>query len=137
MIKEELRKKERDMSVLTIGPAGENLVRYACISVDKGHMLAHNGFGAVMGSKKLKAIAVDRSNKSTIPIKDKEGLSRLAKHVREYSLGEGGYESCSKWGTLHYFKLLHEMGGLPVKNYTTSIFTSSPSELEEYSPEHI
>ncbi len=54
IIKQELNKKEREASVLCIGPAGENLVRIACISVDKGHIAAHNGVGAVMGSNNPK-----------------------------------------------------------------------------------
>ena len=44
--------------VLCIGPAGENLVRFACIIHDEGHAAGQGGFGAVMGSKNLKAIAV-------------------------------------------------------------------------------
>jgi aldehyde:ferredoxin oxidoreductase len=80
MIREELQKKGKEISVLSIGPAGENLVRFACIFVDKGHIAAHNGVGAVMGSKKLKAIVVDRSRK-VVPLKDKEALSRIAKEI--------------------------------------------------------
>ena len=60
LLREELKKGEHDLSVLSIGPAGENLVRFACIFVDMGHIASHNGVGAVMGSKKLKAIAVAR-----------------------------------------------------------------------------
>ncbi|GAG27684.1 unnamed protein product, partial [marine sediment metagenome] len=50
----------RQSSVYSIGPAGENLVRFACIAGDHGHVAAHNGLGAVMGSKKLKAIVAER-----------------------------------------------------------------------------
>jgi len=46
------------VSVLTIGPAGENLVRFACPVNDYHHVAARNGSGAVMGDKRLKAIAV-------------------------------------------------------------------------------
>ena len=46
-----------------------------------GHMAAHNGVGAVMGSKKLKAIVVDRG-KDAVPLKDKEALSQVAKEIR-------------------------------------------------------
>jgi aldehyde:ferredoxin oxidoreductase len=56
----EILRKELNLgfrgSIQTIGPAGENLVRYAMISGDGGHVVAHNGMGAVMGSKRLKAI---------------------------------------------------------------------------------
>ncbi len=48
-------------------PAGENLIRFAMISGDGGHVVAHNGMGAVMGSKRLKAIVVARG-KAEFPI---------------------------------------------------------------------
>ena len=44
--------------ITAIGPAGENLVRYACIVNDYGSVFGKTGTGAVMGSKRLKAIAV-------------------------------------------------------------------------------
>ena len=59
-IKKELGYKKREMSVAGIGPAGEKLVKFSAIVADKGHVAGHNGMGAVMGSKKLKAIAVAR-----------------------------------------------------------------------------
>lgn len=48
----------RDLSVVCIGPAGENRVRFACIMADGGRAAGRSGLGAVMGSKNLKAIAV-------------------------------------------------------------------------------
>ena len=53
---EELGVDERRISVFGIGPAGENRVRFAAIAGDRGHVAGHNGTGAVMGSKRLKAI---------------------------------------------------------------------------------
>jgi aldehyde:ferredoxin oxidoreductase len=50
--------KPSDVSVLTIGPAGEHLVRFACTINDYHHAAARGGVGAVLGAKKLKAIAV-------------------------------------------------------------------------------
>src|SRR5207247_10148391 len=47
-----------DAKIASIGPAGENLVRFACIMNDKHRAAGRSGVGAVMGSKKLKAIAV-------------------------------------------------------------------------------
>ncbi len=51
--------KSKNLGVLSIGPAGENLVRYASIIVDGKYMAPRCGGGAVMGSKNLKAIVVD------------------------------------------------------------------------------
>lgn len=62
-IEEEIGQGEDRMSVLAIGPAGENLVLMAAVCNEKGHIAAHNGPGAVMGSKNLKAVAIERGSK--------------------------------------------------------------------------
>ncbi|MGB9629533.1 MAG: aldehyde ferredoxin oxidoreductase N-terminal domain-containing protein, partial [Thermodesulfobacteriota bacterium] len=56
LIKEEI--KDEYIKVATIGPAGENRVRFACVTSDWGRNSGRTGMGAVMGSKNLKAIAV-------------------------------------------------------------------------------
>lgn len=58
---DELLKKElydKNISTACIGPGGENLVRFSCVSIDKTRQAARGGCGAVMGSKLLKAVAV-------------------------------------------------------------------------------
>src|SRR5512136_1960450 len=72
MIKEEL--KDEHVKVATIGPAGENKVRFACVSSDWGRNSGRTGIGAVMGSKNLKAIAIRGS--FDLPVFD---LPRLRK----------------------------------------------------------
>lgn len=62
--------------VLQIGPAGENLVRYACIGTDLKHYHGRGGLGAVMGSKNLRAIIVKGSNRE-IRIANEEGLKGI------------------------------------------------------------
>src|SRR3990170_1296537 len=52
------------MSVYSIGPAGENLVRFAAIAGDYGHVASKNGCGAVMGKKRLKAVAIARGTRA-------------------------------------------------------------------------
>jgi len=54
LIKHEHGCKERDMAVASIGPAGENMVKFAGIFFEHGHSASHNGLGAVMGSKNSK-----------------------------------------------------------------------------------
>jgi aldehyde:ferredoxin oxidoreductase len=136
ILKKELQKRKKQMSVLSIGPAGENLVKFACICVDMGHMAAHNGVGAVMGSKKLKAIAVDRG-KSTIPVKDKQTLSQLAKTILDNTLKDKTCSGVAKEGTVGGVILATQAGFLPVKNYTTSVHTIDPDKLEAYSAQNI
>lgn len=63
-------------SVAAIGPAGENLCAGALIENDKNHSFSHSGVGTVMGSKKLKAIAVRGT--SEVPVADREKLGAIA-----------------------------------------------------------
>ena len=76
------RLKERHVSsacILCIGPAGENMVRFAIANTDQGGALS-NGMGAVMGSKNLKAVVVIGSNK--VPVAYPERLSEINKRAR-------------------------------------------------------
>jgi len=115
-IEKELGIGLKNLSSMTIGPAGENLVRFASVVSDRGHVAAHNGVGAVMGSKKLKAIAVSRGS-SKIFVQDKKRLinhwKRIMKKTRNHPL--------NVWqGTTSMFIPLGQMGLLPVKNYTSA-----------------
>ena len=58
--------KEKRPKVLSIGPAGENLVKFAAICNDKGDFIGRTGMGALMGSKKLKALVVKGTKKVEI-----------------------------------------------------------------------
>ncbi|MFQ6077251.1 MAG: aldehyde ferredoxin oxidoreductase N-terminal domain-containing protein, partial [Candidatus Bathyarchaeia archaeon] len=73
LLRKELGKGERRLSVVSIGPAGEHLVRFAGVFAEKGHSASHNGPGAVMGSKKLKAVAVSRGKKA-VEVKNTDRL---------------------------------------------------------------
>ncbi len=70
--------------VAAIGPAGERLVRGACVMVDRGRAAGRGGVGAVMGSKRLKAVAV----RGTLSIRaaQPERFARAAEHVRQQML---------------------------------------------------
>ncbi|MCJ7743751.1 MAG: hypothetical protein MUO99_04230 [Dehalococcoidales bacterium] len=68
---------EPKASVAAIGPAGENLCAGALIANDRNHSFSHSGGGSVMGSKKLKAIAVHGSRK--VPIANEEAHKKAAK----------------------------------------------------------
>ena len=104
--------KSREASVLSIGPAGENMVRWAGVFVDHGHSASHNGSGAVLGSKKLKAVIAFRGT-GRVEVHDARGLTAVAQEMYgdvEYFRGTiGGVERMWKSGA----------GDLPVKNYST------------------
>ncbi len=132
LIRQELQKGENDLSVLSIGPAGENLVRFACIFVDIGHIASHNGVGAVMGSKKLKAIAVARG-KGAIPLKDKEALSEAAKALKDNIMAGKMSAETYAHGTIGGVVMATKGSMAPVRNYTTNVSPISPDKLETYS----
>jgi aldehyde:ferredoxin oxidoreductase len=116
-LKQELGVKKYGASVFGIGPAGENRVRHACIMGDYGHAAAHNGLGAVMGSKNLKAVVAYKSKK-TFSVYDAELFKIKTKEMVDFAKSRPLY----KWGTGGGFSTQHERGTLPVKNYTTNIF---------------
>jgi len=134
LIRKELGKGERELSILSIGPAGENLVKFAALFADMGHIAGHNGIGAVMGSKKLKAIAVKRGQE-VVPLKDKETVSRIAKELLTIALASKPNPHAE--GTVGGVIMGTAMGSLPVKNYTTSINTMAPDILQTYSCQSI
>ncbi|MCL4534294.1 MAG: hypothetical protein M1370_03935 [Bacteroidetes bacterium] len=116
-----LGKKESDVSVVGIGPAGENLVKFAAIAGDKGHVAGHNGTGAVLGSKKLKAIVAERG-KARVVVKDSKRLAELAKEIIEFCRDQPDAIGLYEWGTSMVLSPAHAGGWLPVKNYTTNLF---------------
>jgi len=127
-IKQELGCADKDISVCCIGPAGENLVKYACIVGDGGHVAAHNGVGAVMGSKRLKAIAVARGTKR-VPVKDRRGLAAIARQLVMNAKNTGDYYH---WGTSRIYSSGVSRGTLPVRNYTTNIFSDHARFMGDY-----
>ncbi|MFQ6040903.1 MAG: aldehyde ferredoxin oxidoreductase family protein [Candidatus Poribacteria bacterium] len=124
----------RRLSIFGIGPAGENLARFAAIVGDKGHVAAHNGVGAVMGKKNLKAIAVERGDNRP-EIKDSESLSELSRQLFEASKNHRG-GTLYKWGTAGGLSGAALGGWLPIKNYTTSVFEEHEKINGQYMRTH-
>lgn len=120
-IKADLGYKERGMSVFSIGPAGENLVKFAGIFGDRGHAAAHNGVGAVMGSKKLKAFAAARVTDKKMSLVDTDKLAELARKTTEGAKQFGG-GGVFNWGTSRVLPTAEGAGFLPIKNYQTNVF---------------
>ncbi|MFC1926444.1 aldehyde ferredoxin oxidoreductase family protein [Chloroflexota bacterium] len=134
-IKQELGVKDTAVSVFCIGPAGENLVKFAIVIGDKGHAAAHNGPGAVMGSKKLKAIVVARGS-GRVKVKDPEALSAIAKkNLEKAKVDVGG--QVYNYGTTGVVLWANMQSWLPVKNYTTNIWDIDEKKLAQFSAESI
>ncbi|MCX5897834.1 MAG: aldehyde ferredoxin oxidoreductase family protein [Proteobacteria bacterium] len=93
MIKDELGDKR--VRVASIGQAGENLVRIASV-IHEERAAARTGMGAVMGSKKLKAVAVRGSH--DVPLFDPEGFNRYAKELQKKIGASSAYDHFRKKG---------------------------------------
>lgn len=141
LIKEELGFRPQAMSVFSIGPAGENLVRFAALIGDRGHVAAHNGPGAVMGSKNLKAIAVARG-KGGVKVYDAAKLSSVSKQMFEVIKKDKGWANQYHWGTLWLMGALVGGNGpfglsAPFKNYTTAVSPMTKEQLKTFSPQFL
>jgi len=136
-LQDQLRKElDADkVSIFGIGPAGENRVRFAALVGDYGHVVAHNGTGAVLGSKKVKAIVASRGSRK-VPLQDEDSLADLAKKMAEESKELGTGQGTYAWGTNFGFIPLGKVGGVPVKNLTTSIFPENDNFTGEYIRTH-
>jgi aldehyde:ferredoxin oxidoreductase len=107
-----------DFQILTIGPAGENRVRYACISHDFGRQAGRTGVGAVMGSKNLKAIAVKGTN--GIPVADLKKAYARGKEAYRNVMAKPGFEGWTPEGTAGITNWTNEVGVFPTRNFQTS-----------------
>ena len=111
---------ERTAQVACIGPAGENLVRFAAIICNRARAAARCGPGAVMGSKNLKAVAV-RGDRG-IHIADKQALHEAVEEAVGAILSDPLYESAKTYGTLAITPLAQALGFLPTRNFQESTF---------------
>jgi aldehyde:ferredoxin oxidoreductase len=134
LLRQELGATERGVSVASIGPAGENLVKFAGIFFDKGHVASHNGVGAIMGSKRLKAIVLARGEGRPV-LKDKDRLSAIAD--QQFELYRTGivYKSGTLDGVIG--SVMSKDGTVPVKNYSTNVFDIPPDKLDKFSALYI
>lgn len=124
----EFNKYRREgLSVFSIGPAGERLVRFAGLVGDHGHICSKGGNGAVLGSKKLKAIVVALGN-YRLPVKNKQALDEACKKHWDGLRNDPAAKSIIEYGTGGLIPNYAKLGLLPVKNYTTSVF---PLKLAE------
>ena len=107
------------VKVASIGPGGENLVRYACITNDSNRQAGRTGTGAVMGSKKLKAIAI----RGTTPIRvhNLEEVERLSIGILHKAEGPDT-EKYRLLGTPSNILVLNRLAALPTRNFQQSMF---------------
>ncbi|GAB3021705.1 aldehyde ferredoxin oxidoreductase family protein [Natronobiforma cellulositropha] len=120
----------QDLSMMAIGPGGENEVRYACIVNEDDRASGRGGTGCVMGNKGLKAIVVRSTTEMPKPVDEEtfgEGHRRAMELITESDVTGPNEGGLSLFGTNVLMNLTEEMDGLPTKNghYTS---TESASE---------
>jgi aldehyde:ferredoxin oxidoreductase len=122
MIEEEFG--DHQVRVACIGKAGERLVKFACIMNDRFRAAGRTGVGAVMGSKNLKAIAVQGSG--AVEVADFDRVWELTEEAHErYTRGEWGkasHDALYRYGTPGLVSWENEIGRLPTKGHYTGVF---------------
>ena len=114
------RHKDPEIRVACIGVAGENMVPMASIFAEKTHHGGRAGMGAVMGSKNLKALAIN-GNKG-VKIASTKRLIQESKKIIEMVMGESHYPMYTTTGSCKGTTLYAELGGLSAYNAQSGVF---------------
>jgi aldehyde:ferredoxin oxidoreductase len=118
IIKNEL--KDDHVSIASIGVAGENLVRFACITADWGRNAGRTGIGAVLGSKNVKAIAVRGSH--DLPVFDLLRLKKLSDTSFEKLRRHKYFSFWQQQGLMSVIDYANEAGVMPTHNFRDGQF---------------
>jgi aldehyde:ferredoxin oxidoreductase len=109
-----------DAKTLSIGPAGEKEIPWACISTDQYHKAGRGGHGALLGRKKLKAIAIRGTG--TVSVGDaKAFLADLYRMHHEYVLTEDNLWA-NEEGTPILTQIMSDAGVIPTRNYSAGSY---------------
>ena len=114
------RVNRKGAKAVVIGPAGENLVRYAVIENDYWRSLGRTGVGAVMGSKKIKAIAFHGEKKRAVA--DPDRLEQFAKETLDRGKENAGAQAYRRMGTPMLVAMNNAVGGFPSKYWHLGTF---------------
>jgi len=113
--------------IAAIGPAGERLVRYATVSHDGRHA-GRGGLGAVLGSKRIKAVAVRAATKCATA--DPQRVLAAARDLRERSFGPATAKY-RELGTLANLLAFNAISTLPTRNFQAATFAGAPQLAAE------
>jgi aldehyde:ferredoxin oxidoreductase len=105
------------LKILTIGPAGENSVRFASIMTERDHAAGRTGMGAIMGSKNLKAIVIAKGNHkyfSAVKSSQEEAVKTYLSEIRK----SAEFEFFSKHGGAGYVEWVNGFGIMGSRNYS-------------------
>ncbi|MHB0885995.1 MAG: aldehyde ferredoxin oxidoreductase family protein [Bacillota bacterium] len=116
-----LRERHQGSRVASIGPAGENLVRFAAVINDYGRAAARAGMGAVMGSKRLKAVVAKGAGKVDVA----KEFAAVARRKMEAVRVHPGSEFLRQWGTASLIRGKNIKGDLPARNHQAVQFPTA------------
>lgn len=112
----ENRPEAKNCGVITIGPAGENRVRFAVIENDYWRSAGRTGVGAVMGSKNIKAVAFWGSRKKEAA--DPDMVKKITRDLTAKSKDDKGVYAYKTKGTPMLVDILNEAGGFPTRYWS-------------------
>jgi aldehyde:ferredoxin oxidoreductase len=109
-----------EYQIAAIGPGGENQVLYACINHDYGRQAGRGGVGAVMGSKKVKAIVLHGTQ--SVPVADPNGYRKAGMALYRACKDADGLKDWTRYGTTIVVSWCDEVGALPTRNFSAGSF---------------
>ena len=117
----EMKKQHGEsFQVAAIGPGGENQVLYACINHDYGRQAGRGGVGAVMGSKKLKAIVLHGTG--SVPVADVDAYRKAGMALYKACKDADNLKEWTRYGTTIVVSWCDEVGALPTRNFSAGSF---------------
>ena len=106
--------------IASIGPAGERLVRFACVGNDYSRQLGRGGLGAVLGAKRLKAIAVRGTR--PLPVADGDAFLAAVDETLAHIFQNEWVPHKREHGTIGSLDTMHALGIAPVANFGRAVF---------------
>jgi len=114
---------EKKAGVMTIGPAGENLVRIAGLSFsDYERFAGRGGLGAVAGAKKLKGIVVLGTHDPMREFMDRQKFLKIATEYSVKLMNAATFKALHQYGTNLLANIINSIGGYPTRNFETGYF---------------
>ncbi|MGD9067179.1 MAG: aldehyde ferredoxin oxidoreductase family protein, partial [Desulfobacterales bacterium] len=126
-----LNKRHPKSMIASIGPAGENLVRYASIQFDRNsHSFSRAGMGAVMGAKKVKAIVVQAHGGGQAPLYDPEAMNDISNTIKQCAKKLAFPRLFTRYGTPMFINIVHSLDLLYGENWRRKISHEEISALD-------
>lgn len=108
------------IKMISIGIAGENKVRYACVNSDWSRNAGRSGMGAIMGSKNLKAVVIRGSD--DLPVNDIQRLMEETQKANKYLKNHKFFKLWQEQGLMNVIQYANDIGILPTYNFKDACF---------------